>query len=90
MIAKEPGRRARVRLNAAEPKRYVNLHRRQVRIDVLVGTKVVGATFVRKEVQGKVIVKLCKTKGEFFIDLLYDPLIRVSGNHTIFGEPAIL
>ena len=57
---------------------------------MVVGTKVVRATVVREEVQGKVIVKLVKTEREFFIQLLDDSLIRVCGSHTIVGNPTTL
>ena len=56
----------------------------------MVGTKVVGATVVREEVQGQVVVKLVKTEGKIFIQLLDDSLIRVCVRHTIFGSPITL
>ena len=35
-------------------------------------------------------MKLVKTEGKIFIQLLDDSLIRVCGRHTIFGSPTTL
>ena len=56
----------------------------------MVITKVVGATIVREEAQGKVVVRIVKTEGKFFTQLLDDSLIGVCGSHTIFGSPTTL
>ena len=85
-----PGGKTAVRLEAVEPKRHVDLHGRQKRVDVVVDSKVIGATVVREDVQGKLVVKLVQAEEKVFVQLLDDSLIRACGSHTIFGSPTTL
>ena len=57
---------------------------------MVIDTKVVSATVVREEVQGKVVVKPVQTEDKIFVKLLDDFLIRVCRSHTIFGRPTTL